>query len=107
MYECFSSPGVSDHCPVVFTMNCSVDIHDNTNNNQYDRLDWDSTNTDAFLNTLNQKSHLFKEITDNDKIDVSNVIDNISELIYNVSFQHFGRTLAIRKTAKKRKAFGV
>ena len=88
-------------------MNCSVDIHDNTNNNQYDRLDWDSTNTDAFLNTLNQKSHLFKEITDNDKIDVSNAIDNISELIYNVSFQHFSRTLPIRKTAKKRKAFGV
>jgi len=92
-------------------MNCSVDIHDNTNNNQYDRLDWDSTNTDAFLNTLNQKSHLFQDITDklvNDEIDVNNDIDNVSELIYNVStFQHFGTTVPIRKTAKKRKAFGV
>ena len=90
-------------------MNCSVDINDNTNNNQYDRLDWDSTN-DAFLNTLNQKSHIFQDITDklvNDEIDVNNDIDNISELIYNVSFQHFSRTLPIRKTAKKRKAFGV
>ena len=106
-YKLFSCMNVfplqkfSDQCPVVFTMSCSFDIHDNTNNTQYDRLDWDSTNTEAFLNTLNQKSHLFKEITDklaNDEIDVNNV----SELIYNASFQHFGRTVPIRKTVKKR-----
>ena len=29
---------------------------------------------------------------------MNNVIDNVSELIYNVSFQNFGRTLPIRKT---------
>ena len=85
-------------------MNCSFDINDNTNNNQYDRLNWDSTQTDAFLNTLNQKSHLFQELTDIDEIDVNNAIDNVSELIYNVSFQYFGRIVPFRKTAKERKA---
>ena len=85
-------------------MNCSFDINDNTNNNQYDRLNWDSTQTDAFLNTLNQKSHLFQELTDIDEIDVNNAIDNVSELIYNVSFQYFGRIVPFRKTANERKA---
>jgi len=74
MFSCmnvFPLQEFSGRCHVVFSMNCSFDIHDNTNNNQYGRLDWDSTN-DAFLNTLNQKSHLFQEITDklaNDEID--------------------------------------
>ena len=94
-----------------FFMNCSCDINDNTNNNQYDLLDWDSTQTDAFLNTLTQKSHLFREITDklatNDEIDVKNAIDNVSELIYNVSFQYFGTTVPFRKTAKKRRHCGL
>ena len=35
---------------------------------------------------------------------MNNAIENVSELIYKVSFQHFGRTLPIRKTAKKRNA---
>jgi len=35
---------------------------------------------------------------------MNNAIDNVSELIYNISFQYFGRTLPIRKTAKQRNA---
>ena len=35
---------------------------------------------------------------------MNNAIDNVSELIYNISFQYFCRTLPIRKTTNRRKA---
>ena len=35
---------------------------------------------------------------------MNNAIDNVSELIYKVSFQYFGTTLPIRKTTNRRKA---
>ena len=91
----------SDHCPLEYDLICSFTDADNSLNSSYDRIIWDETCDATHLaGMLNTNKHLFDEIVnnlDNDSVDIDSRINDLSTLIFDISFKLHGKTFNSRK----------
>ena len=72
-----------------------------------DKIVWNTNNVDSFLNYLNSKKYLFDDISDkltSGEIDINNYVNCFSDIVYNISFQCFGKTFSSKPRAFKKKA---
>ena len=85
----------SDHCPVTFSLQYNIDSSMNNKcPHYYDKIIWDSGECDRFLNTLENNRYLFDDVTGkltSGEHDVNACIDSLSNTIYDLSFNSFGK----------------
>ena len=116
-FNCISSVKVldlteySDHCPVNFNMKYISNNLSNKENEYIDKIVWDSTRSVELNNLLQNKKACFDSITNQiviNEISIDDGITMFSNIIYESSFQLFGKTFKKNNLTKikKTKTFG-
>ena len=92
----------SDHCPIKFSINCNV------KSIECDKIIWDSSNSksDLFNDFLQRKAIQFNNINEKllSEYDINQCINNFTDLIRDISFQCFGKTVRGNRETRKNKS---
>ena len=94
----------SDHAPIEFSLaveNAYFYKHDILT---YDEIIWSDTNAQVFTDILNDKKHIFDEISRQflaEETDINSCIDSLSSVIYDISFQVNGHKFTSRANNSK------
>ena len=97
----------SDHCPVTFSFVHSVDYTLDKNYAQYDKIVWDSSQSNSFLNILDNNKHLFDDISQkltSGENDIDLCLNSMSDVIYDISFKSFCKSLSNKPKRTKPKS---
>ena len=97
----------SDHCPVTFSFVHNIDVIDAEFFLCYDKIILDSSESDRLLNHLDCSRTLFDVPTEkliSGEIDIDSCLKNLSNVIYDISFKSFGRSVSNKPKVKKPKS---
>lgn len=85
----------SDHCPISFTLQLNYNsMCNNVQDVVYDKIVWENCNVDSLNDALdNSKIHFDKLVNDllSNTINVTTCIDNMSDIIFDISSRLHGR----------------
>ena len=79
----------------------------NKRSSTYDKIIWETGELDSFLNSLENNRYLFDDVTDkltSGEHDVNACIDTLSSIIYDISFNSFGKHISSNKHKKDKKS---
>lgn len=96
----------SDHCPIVFTLNCAFNAAKD-NYRSYDKIIWDTSGKDDFLEILNSRRSSFDAIINSlscGEIDINQCVDDFSNIVHDISSKCFGKTFSNKSNIVKRKS---
>jgi len=96
----------SDHCPLTFSLSCCISDVPNEYV-EFEKIVWNSSENDLFLNILQDKCSVFNEI--NQKLldgvyDIDQCMKSFSDTVYDISFACYGKTYNNRPKQKKSKS---
>ena len=104
--DIFELTEFSDHCPIEFGLNCEYSVLYHTDFLSYDKIVWDNCNPIRLEHTLNDKKYMFDELLrrlESGNIDTDTYVDDLSNIIYEISFQLHGRTCRVVPSNSKLK----
>ncbi|XP_053379986.1 uncharacterized protein LOC128548636 [Mercenaria mercenaria] len=96
----------SDHCPIVFELKNCIDIPQN-DSVEYDKIFWDISKKDSFIEQVDNNSVLFDRINSrllSGEYDIDQCMSEFSNLVHDISYRCFARTVNSRPKPKKKKS---
>ena len=96
----------SDHCPVVFTLQCAETENDESVL-EYDKIVWDSTPNVDFLDLVESKCNIFDSINEkllSGETDINECMKSFTDTVYDISYTCYGKSFTNRPKKKKRKS---